>query len=160
MLEQRVGLGIPHELLVDLIGPERLGTHSVLRFLAHRDPCVGEHAVRAGHGLERIGRHEDRSTGRGGDRLGVLHDRLIGQIAIRAGHGHMHAGHGAREQVRVRHVVRRIAQVRDRHAFERVDAALELGQGQEVGEHLTGVEFVGERVDDRHCGHRSHLLDA
>ena len=61
----------------------------------------------------------------------------------------------AAEQVGVGHVVA-VADVDEAHARELAET---LSDGEQVGEALTRVMVVGERVDDRDCATLGHLLD-
>ena len=80
-----IGLGQRHELVIDLVVPERLGTHRVLGLLSHRHPGVGEDAVGVLRGLLRVGGHQDRAAGLRGDAFRIGHDLRVGQIPVRSG---------------------------------------------------------------------------
>jgi hypothetical protein len=57
----------------------------------------------------------------------------------------------------VRHVVRAVAEVRERAARKRAEL---LGHRLQVGEDLARVELVRQRVDHRDRGRPRELLDA
>ena len=94
------------------------------------------------------------------DPLRVGDDGGIGKIPERTGDADVHACGGAAQQIRVGHVVGRIAEIGDGLARQSIHTATMLRDGEQVGEHLTGVELVGQRVDDRAGGVFRHLFDA
>ena len=80
-------------------------------------------------------------------RLRVAQHRRVGVKPVGRADPHVHPGGGAAEQQRVGHVVRAVAEVGQGEPGEPAEA---LADRLQVGEHLAGVELVGERVDDRH----------
>ena len=89
----------------------------------------------------------------------VGEDRGVRQEPVRRPDAHVQAGGRAAEQVRVRHVVRAVADVGERLTGERVDAPAVLRDRHEVGQDLARVELVGQRVDHRDAGDRGHLVE-
>ena len=76
-----------------------------------------------------------------------------GRETLGRGNRDVDARGDAAEHQRVRHVVRAVAVVRHPQAAQR---AFAFDEGLQIGEHLAGVELVGERVDDRHRRGRGH----
>jgi hypothetical protein len=127
-----------------------------LRRLAHRDPHVGEEDVAAAH--------------RFGDVLGDRHLRVRlfqrdrDEVARRPERGrrgdpHVHPELRAADQVRVRHVEARVAEVAERDVVERLRDV--LADRQEVREHLRRVPLLSQPVEDRHARplrERVHVL--
>jgi hypothetical protein len=88
--------------------------------------------------------------------LGFGDDRWIRLVALGPPDPDVHASRSTAEQVRVGHVVGRVADVAEAKTGE---LAFVLADGEQVGQDLAGVELVGQRVDDRHAAVRSHLFD-
>ena len=70
---------------------------------------------------------------------------------------HVHAELGAHQQQRVGHVVAAVPDERESDVGQRLRAV--LGHGEDIGEHLRGMELVGESVEHRHPGVLRQLLD-
>jgi hypothetical protein len=149
----RVRIGQCQELGIDLKWPERLQAVSAVVLLTHRCPGVGGQDVGAFGGGPRVGGYRDRGAGGRGAPFGGGPHRLVGRECAGSGDRDVNAGGGAAQQQRVRHVVGAVAEIGQ---FEPGQRPLAFGDRLQVGQHLAGMELVGERVDHRHrCG-RGH----
>ena len=134
--------GPVHERLVDLVRRECGLPSRALVLLSHGGPNVGGHHACALDGFVRVANHLGVRRA-----LGPCQDGRVGAVAFgtRQAKGEAQAGGGV--EPRVGHVV---AVSDPRHAqCIPVGAELFRGGGQ-VGQHLAGVEQVGEAVHHRH----------
>ncbi len=138
---------------VDLERFERAHPVEPVVLLTHRRPRVGDEHVGAVNGRFRIGRDRHRGARVGGTFLGGRDKPRVGLETGGGGDGDMNAGGDPAQHQRVRHVVGTVAEVRQPQAVQCADALVERLQ---IGQHLAGVELVGERIDDRHGRPRSH----
>ena len=153
--KHRARCGGSHPRGVDLVRgqrPDALGP-DFLR-LAHADPDVGVEHVGPGRGVGGIGQRHAAARGFGkfrtpGDK------RRIGPVFLRRASRVVQPHLGAADHQRVAHIVPRVAQVSE---LEPGQFAEMLLQGQEIGQDLGGVVFVGQAVPDRHLGGVGKLL--
>ena len=138
---------------VDLERPERLDPVQPVVLLAHRRPGVGDQDVGARCGRLGVGGHRHRGAGGLGALLGRGQHRRVGREAVRSGDGDVDAGGHPAEHQRVRHVVGAVTEIGQLEAGQR---PLAFGDGLQIGQHLAGMELVGERVDHRHRRGRRH----
>ncbi len=155
--EDRVVLGEAHEFLRHLVGREVAKPLELFVLLAHRDPGVGDDDVCAGGSLVGVGVERDRTAGLLGAAVGVGHDILTRCVLHRGGDAHMHAGRDPAEHIGLPHVGAPVPEEGEREALQ---LALVLLDCEQIGEDLTRMEVVAERIDDGHPRAGSHLFEA
>ena len=156
MHEDSAGGGHGHDLLVDLIGGQQadaLGPHAV--GLTHADPDIGVDHVGVGCALGHILGEGHAAAGLPGDVPGLLHQPLLGEQLLGSAGGEVHTHLGAGHHQGVAHVVARIAEIGEAHALQSAQLLLD---GQQVRQHLGGVELVGEAVPHGHARMVGQLL--
>ena len=140
--EQCIGPGFSHHVGIDAPVGENRTTHLIFGFVAHAGPHIGGDKIRILASLMRV--LEEFHM----DAVG-FHAFYRSVNAITAGRAHMD---GKVQQLRrlqpgVGHVV---AVTHPGHDFS-ADAAPIFLIGKDVGQHLTGMVFIGKTVDDRHA---------
>ena len=141
--------------IVDLIhARKRLTARGCLAFLTHAGPHIRIEHVRILARLQRIVAHDDLTAVRRGVFPGPCDVFVLGLVALRGSDGYIDAQLGAAQQKRMRHVVA-IAYERELEPLER---ALVFVNRQKIRQHLTGVKFVREAVDDRNGAARGELF--
>ena len=81
--------------------------------------------------------------------LAPFHQRRVGEVLLRGAGHEIHAHLRAAHHQRIAHVVAGVAHVDQLYALQ---AAELFPYGQEVGQYLGGVKFVGQAVPHRHPG--------
>ena len=152
----RTGRGAVEQGVVHLQRAERRRAVAAVGLLAHRDPGVGDDDLGTLDGRVRVGDRAGTPAGLLRAGLRVPQDLGVGGEPVGRAHPDVQARGDAAEQQRVRHVVRAVAEVGQGQPGEAPEA---LADRLQVGQHLAGVEGVGERVHDRDGGGRGHLLD-
>ncbi len=150
--ENGIASGERHQFTIDLIELEDFAADFFFGFETHAGPGIGIDSLHVCDGFARVGEEFDFGFGFFGDAFGVGDDVGVRRVIFWSGDAEINAE--ARGQIgqRVADVVA-VADVGELQAFERTEFFFE---SEEIGERLTGMEFVGERVDDgdfRGCGH-------
>lgn len=153
MQHDGIRVGQRQKSRVELKRPKRLHSVQPVVFLAHRRPGVGDQNVGAGGGRVGVGGHSHRGAGILGAALGRGPHRRVGQEALGSRDGDVDTRGDPAEQQRVGHVVGAVAEVGQPQAAQR---PLAFGDGLQVGQHLTRMELIGERVDHGHRRDRRH----
>ena len=156
MQEDGGGLGLLHQLLVHLIGPQQLDAlRPDLVGLAHGDPDIGvQHVAVAGALLHVVGQL-DGGAGLGGHGLALLHQVGGGHQLLGPAGAEVHAQLGAHHHQGVGHVVAGVAKEGELAAAHVAELLL---HGEDVGQHLGGVEGVGQAVPHGHAGVAGQVL--
>ncbi len=141
--EQRARLCQRHQRIVHLIRAERAPPDVGLRLLAHGRPRIRVHGVGTGDGVGGLA-EQPEARAVPGDACRLLHDGMRQLVAFRARDVNVDAQHGAGVRERRRDVVA-VADERDRTAAYRSPTLLKR---QEVGDRLTRMLLVSQRVDD------------
>ncbi len=150
------GLSHSHHVLVHLIGQKQLDALlPKLGGLAHGDPDVGVQHVAVLRALLHVVGELDLRAGLGGDGLALLHQvggghQLLGPTGAEA-----HTQLGAHHHQGVGHVVAGIAEEGE---LATAHIAELLFDGEDVGQHLGGMEGVGQAVPHGHAGVTSQVL--
>ena len=69
---------------------------------------------------------------------------------LRCAKTHVHAQFGAHHQQRIAHIVAGVAHIGVGKLMQGLGAM--FAHGEHIGQHLRGVEFIGEAVEHRHAG--------
>src|SRR3990167_241775 len=150
--EQGVGLGGGHHLLVHAPVGEREAARFVLGFVAHAGPHIGGDDVGTLAGFERIAEKLIAASACPACPNGQF---FIYFVTLGRAHMHLEAQQRGGLQPGVGHVVA-VADPGHRLAL---DGASVLDEGEDVGQDLAGVEFVGQAVDDGHTRMLRKTLD-
>ena len=150
MHEDGGGLGVGHQLLVDLVvlqqrnalGPDLVG-------LAHGDPDVGVDHVGVGAAFLHVLGQTDGAAVLSGDLLAGRNQALLRPQLLGAAGGEVHAQLGGDHHQRVGHVVPGVAHEGEVLALDGAEVLLD---GEDVGQHLGGVELVGQAVPNGNAG--------
>ena len=149
-------LGVCHHSGVDLIGPQQPDALLPDRIrLAHGDPDVGvdhvglpgalPHVLRQGHGPAALRR----------EALGGLHQILGGEKLLGRAGGKVEPHFRAGDHQGVAHIVPGVPHVGEAEPLQRPELLLD---GQQIRQHLGGVELIGQPVPHRHPGVPRQLL--
>ena len=157
MQEDRGGLCHGHDFLVDLIRQQQLDALlPQLSGLAHADPDVGVEHVAVLRALRDVAGELQNGAGLGGDSL-ALGDQLGGRHQLlRSAGAEVHAQLGADDHQGVGNVVARVA---EEGQLAAADIAELLADGQDVGQHLGGMEVVGQAVPYGNAGVAGQILN-
>ena len=143
MHEDRVPLGSAHQGFVDLERPE-CAFSLLLVVIAHGYPDIGDDAVRAARGGNRVLAHLD---------IGTLGPRPGEQLGRRREVGRRRDPQGEAEACRSVHPrCGDIIGVADPGDGAALDRPFPLLEGHDVGHDLTGMGTRGEAVDHGNCG--------
>ena len=155
--EDRRRLGLLHQRAVDLIGQQQLDAlRPQLGRLAHRQPDVGVEDVAVLRALGGVGGELEDRAGLAGYLMAFFDQPLGGHEFRRAAGAVVQSQLGADDHERVCNVVARVAEESQLAALEVAEL---LTRGQDVREHLRGMEIVGQAVPDRDAGVLRQILD-
>ena len=157
MHKDGVGLGVGHQLGIDLIGSQELDAISPDGVgLAHGNPDIGVDDVGVGGAFLDVLGQTDGATVLSSDLLGLVNEPLLGEELLGRASGEVQAHLGAGNHQGVAHVVPGIAHVGEVDALEVAQLLLD---GQQVSQHLRGMELIGQAVPNGHAGVVSQGLD-
>ena len=157
MQEDGGGLGHGHHIPVDLIRPKlRDALFPQLVRFTHADPDVGVEDVAVLRALRYIVGDLQHSARLLGHSAAFFHQLLRRCQLLRAAGTEVHAQLGTYDHQRVCHVVARVAEERQ---LASAHIAELLARGHDVGQHLRGVEIVGQAVPHRHARVTGEIFD-
>ena len=137
--EERIGLGVVEQRRRHLVAVEGRPAVGFLALVPHRRPDIGNHQIRAGHGL-------DRGIDQGDVRR--RHDPLVRCVTGGRRDPQLETEQPGGADVRMAHVVA----VADEGHRGTGDGAPELDEGLHVREQLAGMETSRHAVDHRYPG--------
>ena len=150
--EEGIGLGGGHHFGIHAPVGKGLLAGLVFGFVAHAGPHVGGDQIGALAGFERVA---IELIATGAYPLGARGQFLINFVATRRAHVHLEAQQCSGLHPGVGHVV---AIAHPGYRLAR-DGATVLDVGEDVGQDLAGVVFVGQPVDDGHARMGGKALD-
>ena len=150
--EQGIGLGGGHHVGIDAPVGKGFAALFVFGLVAHAGPDIGGDQVGTLAGFFRVAKNFVAACARCAAAKGQF---FIHFVAVGGAHMHGKAQQIGRLQPGVGHVVA-IAHPGDDLAG---DAATVLDEGEDVGQDLAGVKFVGQAVDHRHARILGKALD-
>src|SRR5450830_55994 len=147
--EQGIRAGPLHHVGVHAPVGEGGATGLVLGLVAHAGPDIGGHQVGVAAGFQRVAEHFEAVAAADAGHA------LIDLIAVGRADMHLEVKQLGRLQPGVGHVV---AVAHPGHGLA-LDRATVLDVGEDVGQDLAGMEFVGQAVDDGHARVLGETLD-
>ena len=130
-----------HQPLGYRIALERRPALLGVTLVTHGSPDIGGDQIGAGHRLLRL-----FGDAEPGELLVLLEQGAVGLVSFRAGHPELEPQQPGRFHPGVGDVI----PIPDPSDDLPLPAAQRFLQGEQVGQHLTGVQQIGEPVDDRH----------
>ncbi len=158
MQEFDIGVsGFSHGGRIDLVRFEQADTvgPNGIR-LPHGHPDVGIEKITARDTRAHVRGNRDVGTGAGGDVPSGFHQLGVGVKLAGGDDAAVHAHLGGGHDQGVGHVVAAVAHERESDPVQGLGAV--FLHGQDIGQRLGGVKFVGETIPDRHTGVFRQLL--